>query len=587
LLSGKPTRFSPEAIALLAALGLLWFVLCRHLSGEWSVNEQYSYGWFVPFFAIFLFWLRWEDRPQPEIGGQVSEVLHGESVLWSIKGRKLIVVTIGIATLLLLLPLRVFEIGNPDWRPLGWVHAGLVAALTLAIVWWTGGEPWLKHFAFPILFFLVAVPWVTPMERPIVQGLMRVAAVLTTEAITLLGIPAQVEGNLIRVSTGLVGVNEACSGVRSLQTSLMIGLLFGELKRLSVPHRAALVLGALSIALVANLLRAFVLVWLSATRDLAAADEWHDILGYAIVALVFLGSMFLAFRLGRSTGTVNSRQETGDQQQLSDSAPAVGRRMPHRSAPLAWSLAMVIGLAAVEIIAAAWYRSHEGDLVARREWTIKWPTDAPEYVELKIEDDLKQTLRFDSGGGATWSLANTSLPLDRNSSAPSPARRRKCLLYFFRWEPGTTTILRARAHRPDICLPSAGWRQSAEEQARIYQIAEGLALPFRHFTFVRDRAGQPPLHAHAFFCIYENLIRPSETTPVRFDPSVETKSRWASADRWRVVREGRRNPGQQVMQVILMSEKDIGGAEAEAQFENLARQLVTIKSEPPGPQNSR
>src|SRR5436305_6135820 len=45
------------------ALAALWFVLCRHLSGEWSVNEQYSYGWFVPFFAAFLFWLRWEDRP--------------------------------------------------------------------------------------------------------------------------------------------------------------------------------------------------------------------------------------------------------------------------------------------------------------------------------------------------------------------------------------------------------------------------------------------------------------------------------------------------------------------------------------------
>src|SRR5881275_186877 len=38
----------------------LWFVLCRHLSGEWSVNEQYNYGWFVPFFAAYLFWLRWE-----------------------------------------------------------------------------------------------------------------------------------------------------------------------------------------------------------------------------------------------------------------------------------------------------------------------------------------------------------------------------------------------------------------------------------------------------------------------------------------------------------------------------------------------
>ena len=83
-----------------------------------------------------------------------------------------------------------------------------------------------------------------------IQGLMRMVAHVAAETAMLLGIPAQVEGNLIRVSNGLVGVNEACSGIRSLQTSLMIGLLFGELKRLSVLRRVALVACAVGIALV-------------------------------------------------------------------------------------------------------------------------------------------------------------------------------------------------------------------------------------------------------------------------------------------------------------------------------------------------
>ena len=54
-------------VAVVAFFGVLWFILWRQLSGEWSVNDQYSYGWFVPFFALILFWLRWEDRPKPEI----------------------------------------------------------------------------------------------------------------------------------------------------------------------------------------------------------------------------------------------------------------------------------------------------------------------------------------------------------------------------------------------------------------------------------------------------------------------------------------------------------------------------------------
>ena len=46
----------PVAFALsVLFLGALWFGLCRELSGEWSVNEQYNFGWFVPFFAALPF----------------------------------------------------------------------------------------------------------------------------------------------------------------------------------------------------------------------------------------------------------------------------------------------------------------------------------------------------------------------------------------------------------------------------------------------------------------------------------------------------------------------------------------------------
>jgi hypothetical protein len=67
-------RQFPARLALpLLFFGALWFVLCRQLSGEWLVNEQYNYGWFVPFFALYLFWLRWQDRPGQEVGSRKSE----------------------------------------------------------------------------------------------------------------------------------------------------------------------------------------------------------------------------------------------------------------------------------------------------------------------------------------------------------------------------------------------------------------------------------------------------------------------------------------------------------------------------------
>src|SRR5204863_2796294 len=166
-------------------------------------------------------------------------------------------------------------------------------------LWSVGGTPWLRHFAFPVAFTLIAVPWISPIEQPVVQGLMRIVASISSETVALFGIPARLEGHLIRIPDGLVGVNEACSGVRSLQTSLMIGLLFGELKRLSILRRIVLVIAAAAIAFIGNCIRAFFLVWVAATKNIAAANQWHDFAGYGIVGLVFVGSLALAAILGR------------------------------------------------------------------------------------------------------------------------------------------------------------------------------------------------------------------------------------------------------------------------------------------------
>src|SRR5690349_6077602 len=60
-----PFITSTGAIVVIAAtFGLLWFELCRALSSEWRLNDQYNYGWFVPIFAAYLFWLRLQDRPK-------------------------------------------------------------------------------------------------------------------------------------------------------------------------------------------------------------------------------------------------------------------------------------------------------------------------------------------------------------------------------------------------------------------------------------------------------------------------------------------------------------------------------------------
>src|SRR4029078_10432291 len=103
-------------------------------------------------------------------------------------------------------------------------------------------------FAFPILFFFVAVPWPSQIEQPLIQGLMRADAAINVEILNLIGMPAVQMGNLIEVGSGVVGIDEACTGIRSLQATLMVALFLGEFYDLSSIRRIILVLVGLGIA---------------------------------------------------------------------------------------------------------------------------------------------------------------------------------------------------------------------------------------------------------------------------------------------------------------------------------------------------
>jgi exosortase len=563
---------APLALSFLF-LGALWFVLCRHLSGEWSVNEQYNFGWFVPFFAVYLFWLRWQDRPPPEIPNPKSQIPNKQIVAGGV----------GLTALLLLLPVRLFEIANPEWRPLAWVHAAAVVTLTLLLLWYAGGGPWLRHFAFPVAFIFVAVPWVTPVETPFIQGLMRMVAHVAAETAMLIGIPAQVEGNLIRVSNGLVGVNEACSGIRSLQTSLMIGLLFGELKRFSVLRRVLLVAGAVAIALFANFLRAVFLVAVAATKSISEATRWHDIAGYTIIVLVFVGTMGLAYLLGRK--------------KLSDPvvagvSPAREKLQPTRlplQLPCGYVGLALCWLLFVEIGTAGWYRVHESNLVSGIRWRVQWPEQAPNFHKLKIDEEIRSVLRFDEGQAAAWTLTSppnaesfrepAALGMPVNRSTPTTT---SCYLYVFRWKPGRNSALLANLHRPDVCLPASGWTQVADDGVRNYPVGGRFELPFRHFEFQRAFENLAPQTAHAFYCLSED--RASGPSASRHGASATpnspgmsgSPSEWTRAERLHSVLQGRRHLGQQVIEAIFISSEPVSSADAESHLRDLVREAVVL-----------
>lgn len=198
----------------------------------------------------------------------------------------------------------------PEYRALFFVLAGsllwLVAVLvnvqtiqavallliTLSLVWTVVGNQIIRLLAFPILFLIFAIPAWSPLS-PILQN---VTADMVFGAIRVLGIPAFRQDNMLVLPAGQLSVEEACSGLRYLLAALTLGVLYAYLYYSNLRARLIIVLVAASSAIVANLLRVFIVVYLAYTSEMQhplvndhLALGWY-IFGGVVVLLLFYES---------------------------------------------------------------------------------------------------------------------------------------------------------------------------------------------------------------------------------------------------------------------------------------------------------
>src|SRR5262245_37618021 len=225
-------------------------------------------------------------------GFKIQDLIGTTSPAWrdeqedTPKGRKLVgrlMCTICVGLALLYLPVRLVEEATPEWRPVQWALAVGVVGLTVGAMYSSGGRAVLKQYAFPVAFFFVAIPWPTIVEQPIIQALTRVNASLVVEIMTMMGVPAMQHGNVIEVGSGLVGIDEACSGIRSFQSSLMISLFVGEYFRLSTNKRWLMVPLGYLISFFFNACRTSFLTWIAAKKGVEAISQYHDSAGVSIL----------------------------------------------------------------------------------------------------------------------------------------------------------------------------------------------------------------------------------------------------------------------------------------------------------------
>src|SRR5438067_6061521 len=388
----------------------------------WRANPNYSYGWIVPALGLGYAARRLTLAQSENIARPILAV-----PIW-------LIVFSGIVAAAIFFGLEFAR--EQVWHPIIviWAIAFVPVTLTLLACWLAGGGRLLRAELFPILFFLTAVPWPPRFEQPITAGLMQAVAAATAGLLHWFGIPAQTLGGAITLRTGVVGITEACSGMRSLQAGIMFGLAMGEWCLLCPLRRIGLLFVVIALAFATDLIRTLVLSLQAEWNGLSAVEKIHDFTGtLAVSALVFSIWIF-----ARALRQHSDRFEQFRFEKLNTHLRSLAEAIPSVLARPASALliAGIFGIGIAQIVSAtieAQDRTQTTPFFSVRE--------DPSQTRVRLPRDVWNELHPTSG---------EYIPV-RNSGAG------EVFHFFGNRRPWNRFVL---VHRPDICMPGVGWASS-------------------------------------------------------------------------------------------------------------------------------
>ena len=417
-----------SAVLLIMAL---WALVFMASSQAWRYGDYYDYGWYVPPLALLIFLRRWRELPE-----QAAEAVR---LPW-------------IAAALLLLPwwavARVLIMADPFWRLPQWAVAGLALVASHLLIVRCKGRGSSRPFLPVAAFALTAVPMPTAVETSVVEFLSNGVIQVTAEIFNLLGRPIQIWGNRMESMGEWVEVADGCSGIRSLQGFLMVGLFFGEWFRLGRLERGLLLLLSLGCVWLANVVRALVLAWLRFESGGPALDRWHDPLSLLTFAVAATATWWLATRLE----SPHPAHRTTALQTV-PTPPAIGKRVASGG---------LVVLAGIELAAWSWMHPPRRDDLPVLELRYPPPGMEPRFDVAGFEK-ARPSLRCTDG----WMAAVGEDRGDRRLRAG-----------WFAWDAADSgSVLELFQHKPETCMGAVGWTWTARGNPRSFRW-EGGSLDF-------------------------------------------------------------------------------------------------------------
>jgi exosortase len=252
------------AVTLAALAAVAWHRTVVELWRTWQSNDNYSHGPLVPLVSAALVWLE-RDRLR--------------ALPRRPDARGLALVALACAMLVLGVRADVFALQ-------GWSLLPLLAGLALAFA----GPARTRALAFPIgyLAFMLTFPPVV-MNR-LSFALKEVTVALSTRAAEALGVVLQRDGMALWLGSGVLEIENPCSGLRSLLALVATGAVFGWLQPGGWWRRLLVAAAAVPIAMLGNAARITLLILAGHYADVRTATGLvHDLSGYVIYAVALAG----------------------------------------------------------------------------------------------------------------------------------------------------------------------------------------------------------------------------------------------------------------------------------------------------------
>jgi exosortase len=266
---GPKSRWWQPAILILL-LGWLYYSIISSLVAQWWQDPNFSHGFFVPAFSVFLLW----EKRHVLAGLQRSPSWWGLPIVLV----SLSVVVVGVLGAELFLS-RISLIL-------------LLAGLVIFFVGWN----YFREILFPWAFLFLMVPIPAIIFNQITFPLQLLASHVASLVLPLAGVPVLREGNVINLPAMPLEVAEACSGIRSLMSLATLAIIYGSLMEKRTLIRVVLALASIPIAVAANSLRIVGTGLLVQYWDPDKAEGFfHAFSGW----LIFVVSLLMLFLLHR------------------------------------------------------------------------------------------------------------------------------------------------------------------------------------------------------------------------------------------------------------------------------------------------